>query len=149
MNLEPLVPRILRRRKAPPAGLREPPVLSGALPVVGHTVEFVRSTIGLLARAQRELGEAATIEIVGKRMVAVFGPDAHEAVFRAPDSALNPSEAYKNHDADLRQGRRLRRPAGADERAAQDAPAGPQGPAHAHLRRDRRLRGGAEHRKLG
>lgn len=94
MNLEPLVPRMFRK-KATPAGLREPPVLSGALPVVGHTVEFVRSTIGLLARAQRELGEVAAIEIVGKRMIAVFGPDAHEAVFRAPDSQLNPSEAYK------------------------------------------------------
>ena len=95
MNLDPFVETLLRRKKAPPAGLREPPVLSGALPVVGHTVEFVRSTIGLLARAQRELGEVAAIEIVGKRMVAVFGPDAHEAVFRAPDSQLNPSEAYK------------------------------------------------------
>jgi sterol 14-demethylase len=28
-------------------------------------------------------------------MVAVFGPEAHEAVFRAPDSVLSPSEAYK------------------------------------------------------
>lgn len=95
MNLEPIVDTILRRKKTPPAGLREPPMLSGALPVVGHTVEFVRSTIGLLARAQRELGSVAGIEIVGKRMVAVFGPEAQEAVFRAPDSQLNPSEAYK------------------------------------------------------
>ncbi len=95
MNVEPLLPRILRRRAAPPAGLREPPLLSGGLPLVGHTVEFVRSTIGLLARAQRELGSVATIEIVGRRMVAVFGPEANEAVFRAPDTQLNPAEAYK------------------------------------------------------
>ncbi|HEX9102102.1 MAG TPA: cytochrome P450, partial [Polyangia bacterium] len=27
--------------------------------------------------------------------VAVFGPDAHEAVFRAPDALLSPSDAYK------------------------------------------------------
>ena len=74
VNIEPLVPRILRRKSAPPAGLREPPLLSGALPVLGHTVEFVRSTIGLLSRAQRELGEVATLQIVGRRMVAVFGP---------------------------------------------------------------------------
>ena len=99
MNLDRLVPStlpsILRRRPAPPTGLRAPPTLSGGLPVVGHTVEFVRSTIGLLTRAQRELGSVAAIDIVGKRMVAVFGPEAHEAVFRAPDSQLNPSEAYK------------------------------------------------------
>lgn len=99
MNLDRFVPAalpsILRRRPAPPAGLRAPPTLSGGLPVLGHTVEFVRSTIGLLARAQRELGSVAAIDLVGKRMVAVFGPEAHEAVFRAPDSLLNPSEAYK------------------------------------------------------
>ncbi len=95
MNLEPILPSILRRRRAPPAGLREPPLLSRGLPVVGHTVEFVRSTIGLLSRAQRELGSVAAIEIVGKKMVCVFGPEANEAVFRAPDTQLNPSEAYK------------------------------------------------------
>lgn len=95
MNLEPLLPSILRKKKPLPEGLREPPVLSGALPVVGHTVEFVRSTIGLLTRAQREQGSVVGIEIVGKKMVAVFGPEANEAVFRAPDSQLNPSEAYK------------------------------------------------------
>ena len=95
MNPKPLLSTLLRRKKAPPAGLREPPLLSGALPVVGHTVEFVRSTIGLLTRAQRELGDVAAIEIVGKKMVAVFGPEANEAVFRAPDTTLSPAEAYK------------------------------------------------------
>ncbi len=95
VNLDPILPRILQRRPTAPAGLRAPKLLSGALPVVGHTVEFVRSTIGLLTRAQRELGEVAAIEVVGKKMVALFGPEAHEAVFRAPDSQLNPSEAYK------------------------------------------------------
>src|ERR1700733_15023229 len=95
MNLDPLIPSILRRRAPLPTGLREPPRLSGALPVLGHTVEFVRSTIGLLARAQRELGDVAAIDVAGKRMVAVFGPEAHEAVFRAPDTQLNPSDAYK------------------------------------------------------
>jgi len=72
-----------------------PPQLSGGLPVIGHTVEFVRSTIELLFRAQRELGEVAGLRIANKKMVALFGPEAHEAVFRAPDSQLNPAEAYK------------------------------------------------------
>ncbi len=83
------------RKSSVPAGLREPPMLSGGLPVLGHTVEFVRSTIDMLQRAQNELGEVAGLTIATKRMVALFGPDAHEAVFRAPDSILNPSEAYK------------------------------------------------------
>ena len=79
----------------PPSGLKEPPRLGGGLPMVGHTVEFIRSTIPMLSRANRELGEVAALDIGGKRMVAVFGPEAHEAVFRAKDDTLNPCEAYK------------------------------------------------------
>ena len=83
-------------KKAPvPSGLSPAPLLSGGFPVVGHTVEFVRGTIELLTRASRELGEVAAFDLVGRRMVAMFGPDAHEAVFRAPDSQLSPMEAYK------------------------------------------------------
>ncbi len=78
-----------------PNGHAEPPVLSGGYPLIGHTVEFVRSAIDLLARAQREHGEVAAFQVANKRMVALFGPEAHEAVFRAPDSQLSPSEAYK------------------------------------------------------
>ena len=48
---------LLRHPKpAVPDGLREPPVLGGGLPVVGHTVEFVRDTIGLLDRATVMMG---------------------------------------------------------------------------------------------
>jgi sterol 14-demethylase len=84
-----------RRKKKVPVGLREAPQLSGGLPLVGHSIEFVRSTIALLARAQRELGEIAAFQVFNRKMVAVFGPEAHEAVFRAPDAVLSPSEAYK------------------------------------------------------
>ena len=91
----PIVERVLRRSPKTPEGLRKPPVLSRGLPVLGHTVEFVRGTIGLLARAQKELGEIGEIHVAGKKMVAVFGPEANEAVFRAKDEHLSPSEAYK------------------------------------------------------
>lgn len=90
---------LLRPRPRPnhrvPAGLREAPRLSGGLPVVGHTAEFIRDTIGLLFRAHRELGEVAAFDVAHRRMIALFGPRAHEAVFRAPDAVLSPSEAYK------------------------------------------------------
>jgi sterol 14-demethylase len=88
-------PRGEKKKASVPAGLKAPPRLSRALPVVGHTVEFLRDTIGLLFRAQRELGEVAAFDVAHRRMVAVFGPRAHEAVFRAPDTVLSPSEAYK------------------------------------------------------
>ncbi len=96
MQIQSIVDRALRRPEpAPtPAGLKPPPRLDGGLPVLGHTVDFVRGTIELLLKAQREMGEIAAFEVAGKSMVALFGPEAHEAVFRASDDVLNPSEAY-------------------------------------------------------
>jgi sterol 14-demethylase len=78
-----------------PAGLRPPPLLSGGLPLLGHSVEFIRSAIDLLERARKAHGEISAFKVFNRRMVAVFGPEAHEAVFRAPDTVLSPSEAYK------------------------------------------------------
>lgn len=95
MQLRNVAQRALGRAPSAPDGLRPPPQLSGGLPVVGHTVEFVRSTIELLFRAHRELGEVAGFRVFHRDMVALFGPDAHEAVFRAPDAVLSPTEAYK------------------------------------------------------
>jgi sterol 14-demethylase len=96
MQLQSIVDRALFRpdRASPPAGLRPPPRLPGGMPVLGHTEEFVRGTIELLLRAQRELGEIAAFDVAGKSMVALFGPEAHEAIFRASDDHLNPAEAY-------------------------------------------------------
>lgn len=97
MEVQRFVDSALRRVRKPvvPAGLKSPPMLSGGLPLIGHTIEFVRGTVELLFRAQRELGEVAAFNIANRKMVAMFGPEAQEAVFRAPDSHLNPSEAYK------------------------------------------------------
>ena len=97
MELQDLLKSGLTRTKKRevPSGLRVPPMLSGGLPLVGHTAEFVRSTVELLFRSQRENGEIGAIQIVGKSMVTMFGPDAQEAVFRAPDAVLSPMEAYK------------------------------------------------------
>src|SRR3954465_7876344 len=95
MEVQSIVDRVLRRRRPAPAGLRLAPQLSGGLPVLGHSVEFIRASIELLARAQREQGEVAAFTVFNRRMVAMFGPEAHEAVFRAPDSQLSPQEAYK------------------------------------------------------
>src|SRR5262249_45699629 len=95
MHVQDIVGTVLRRRRAIPSGLQVPPQLSGALPLLGHSVEFIQSAIDLLTRANRELGEVAAFNVFNRRMVAVFGPEAHEAVFRAADAQLSPSEAYK------------------------------------------------------
>ncbi|MFI5290838.1 MAG: cytochrome P450, partial [Polyangia bacterium] len=95
MQVQNIVDRALRRNRSLPKGLRQVPQLSRGLPVVGHSVEFITGTMELLFRAHRELGEIAAFNVFHRKMVAVFGPEAHEAVFRAPDAQLSPSEAYK------------------------------------------------------
>ena len=95
MQVQEIVARALRRPRSVPRGQKAVPGLSGGMPLIGHSVEFIRSTIGLIDRARRELGEIAAFQVFNRRMVAVFGPEAHEAVFRAPDTQLSPSEAYK------------------------------------------------------
>src|SRR5215510_6276950 len=71
------------------------PRLSGGLPLVGHLVSFVRTAVQLLERARAECGDVAAFNVGPKQMVLLTGPEASEAFFRAPDSVLNPSEAYK------------------------------------------------------
>jgi sterol 14-demethylase len=99
MHAESLVHRVNRalgrNTEPPPAGLKTPPQLSGALPVIGHGVDFVRSALPLLHRAYQECGEVAGLRVLNRQMYALFGPEAHEAIFRAPDSQLNPQEAYQ------------------------------------------------------
>ncbi|MEM1030671.1 MAG: cytochrome P450 [Myxococcota bacterium] len=97
MEVSSLVQKVQRVREFNfwPGAQPGVPELPGALPVVGHTVSFVRDTIGLLKRAQREMGEVAALRVAHLPMVAMFGPEAQAAVFRAPDAQLNPQEAYK------------------------------------------------------
>jgi sterol 14-demethylase len=75
--------------------LRTPPSLPGGLPLIGHTLSFVRNLTGLLAHAHATCGEVAGIKVLGKNIVLITGPKGHEAVFRSPDDVLSPKAAYK------------------------------------------------------
>lgn len=79
----------------PPGPSRSVPRLSGGLPLLGHTLSFLRDLQGLLFRARREGGDVVSIPILGRSIILVSGPEAQEQVFRAPDSVLNPKAAYK------------------------------------------------------
>ena len=77
------------------APLQRVPDLKGGLPLLGHTLGFIRDLTGLLQRARDECGPVAGIKVLGRRIVLVTGPAAHEQVFRAPDSLFSPKAAYK------------------------------------------------------
>ncbi len=75
--------------------LKRPPKLKGGLPLIGHTMAFVKDTIGLLQRTYEECGRVGRFKLFGKDMILFTGPEAHEALFRQPDEVLSPSAAYK------------------------------------------------------
>ena len=75
--------------------LKKPPRLKGGLPLIGHTMAFVKDTIGLLQRTYDECGRVGSFKLFGKHMVLFTGPEAHEALFRQPDEVLSPNAAYK------------------------------------------------------
>ena len=75
--------------------LKDPPKLSGGLPVIGHTRAFVNDTVGLLQRTHEECGPVGRFTLFGKDVILFTGPEAHEALFRQPDEVLNASAAYK------------------------------------------------------
>ena len=71
------------------------PVVSGAKPGGGHSEEFTANPALFMLRAWRECGPLAEFDLAGARHVLVVGPEAHEAVFRAPDDQLSAAEPYR------------------------------------------------------
>jgi sterol 14-demethylase len=69
--------------------------VSGAKPGTGHFEEFLAHPARFMLRAWRECGELAEFDLGGMRNVLMTGPDAQEAVFRAPDDQLSASEPYR------------------------------------------------------
>ncbi|MEE2677273.1 MAG: cytochrome P450 [Myxococcota bacterium] len=69
-------------------------VVSGAKPGTGHFEEFLANPARFMLRAWEECGEVAEFDLGGSTNVLLVGPAAHEAVFRAPDEQLSPSEPY-------------------------------------------------------
>lgn len=70
-------------------------MLSGAKPGTGHFEEFLAHPALLMLRAWRECGDFVEFDLAGMKNVLVVGPDALEAVFRAPDEQLSTAEAYQ------------------------------------------------------
>jgi sterol 14-demethylase len=72
-----------------------PVKVSGAQPGAGHYAEFIAHPANFMLRAWKECGELAEFDLGGVRNILMVGPDAHEAVFRAPDEQLSAAEPYK------------------------------------------------------
>lgn len=75
--------------------VNEPPKLTGALPFVGHIIDFGKNPHDFMMRLRRRFGDVAEFKMFHQRMVLLTGPEASEAFYRAPDEVLDQGPAYK------------------------------------------------------
>src|SRR5436190_2601016 len=81
--------------QSPPEARPRPIRVSGAAPGAGHSAEFLANPALVMRGAWRESGELAEFDLGGVRNILMVGPEAHEAVYRAPDDQLSAAEPYK------------------------------------------------------
>jgi len=74
---------------------KEPPKMPGALPLLGHMLEFGKNPFSYMMKLRNSLGEIGEFRMFHQKMVLMTGPEANEAFFRAPDTQLDQSQAYK------------------------------------------------------
>jgi sterol 14alpha-demethylase len=72
-----------------------PPVVSGARPVFGHLLEFLKDRPGLVKRGYDEHGPVFTIRLMSQNVALLIGPEHHRLFFMETDKALNISTPYK------------------------------------------------------
>jgi sterol 14-demethylase len=77
-----------------PSPRRPPPVASGGLPGLGHLLQLRRDPIALMQRAHDECGEISELRLARQPVVMLYGEQAQEAFFRAPDEQLDQAAAY-------------------------------------------------------
>ena len=70
------------------------PRLSGGVPLLGHLLELRRDPVGLMQRCRDECGDIGELRLAGQSMVMLYGEDAQEAFFRAPEDQLDQAAAY-------------------------------------------------------
>jgi cytochrome P450 len=78
---------------AAPEGLKPVPG-DGGLPFLGQTLSMLRDPLGLAQRRYAQYGPVSWGKVLGKRMVALYGPEAAEAVLVNRDKAFANGPAW-------------------------------------------------------
>lgn len=85
-----------------PKILADPPTLSqlhpisgrSGLPVVGHALEYIRDPLALMQKHWDRYGEVSWFSMIGRRWIAVLGPDACQEVLQNKDRAFVNSDGW-------------------------------------------------------
>ena len=75
--------------------LKTPPVVSGALPGIGHLLEFSRNRPGIVMRGQKEHGNIFTVKLGPQNVAVLLGPEFHKTFFMETDKKLNIGTTYE------------------------------------------------------
>jgi sterol 14-demethylase len=73
---------------------KTPPMISGALPVVGHVFEMLRDRQGLFKRGHAEQGDLFTIKLGPQYAVVVTGSEYNRKFYTETDKSLNMQDGY-------------------------------------------------------
>jgi sterol 14alpha-demethylase len=65
------------------------PRVSGAHPLLGHTIGFLRDPVAVVERGHRECGEAFALRLGGRNAVVLLGPEANRFFFAETDGLLS------------------------------------------------------------
>jgi len=76
------------------AHLALPPMVSGAKPLVGHSIEYLRNPVGFLQRGYQECGPVYAIQLGNRYAVVALGPDHNKFFFSETDKLLSIREGY-------------------------------------------------------
>ena len=72
-----------------------PPLTSGALPILGHAVEFQRNRTQLMQRGFAEHGPVFGLKLANQNVAVVIGPEHQKQFFMETDGRLSIQEPYK------------------------------------------------------
>lgn len=71
-----------------------PPLVSGALPGLGHALEFRSDRTALMRRGFEEHGKVFSIKLANQDVAILIGPENQKTFFMETDKALNIQEPY-------------------------------------------------------
>ena len=72
-----------------------PPLVSGALPGLGHALEFRADRTALVRRGFEEHGNCFAIKLANQNVAILIGPDNQRFFFMETDKALGIQEPYR------------------------------------------------------
>ncbi len=71
----------------------EPPMLGGGAPLLGHMLKFFRDPVALLKRGYEENGDIFRLNIAGRPLNVMLGPDNNRFFFEETDKLLSIRES--------------------------------------------------------